>query len=110
MTKVTWEQLPKIIEAAASKVIEEQTNQLKADVVAAWPVATGASQRGWQIREYKSGSFALVNFVSGDNGYNYVRDLWRGLPFGSKQLPNGGDPILQRNLRELQGKLEGMVL
>ena len=110
MVKVTWAQLPKIIATEASEIVETRTRKLYADVVSSWPVKTGKSKAGWKVRGYKAGGWAIVNFVKSPDGYNYVADLWAGLPKGSAQLPNGGDPILAGHMIALKRDLSRMKL
>ncbi len=110
MKKVSWEALPRIIGGKTSAIVKEQTIHLKNDLVAAWPVKSGRSRAGWKVRTYKTGHYAVVNFVKSPKGYNYVADLWEGTPRGSEQLPNGGDPILYRNALELRKRLDRMKL
>ena len=110
MKKVSWEALPGIITTEVSEVLEKTTRELSQDIKAAWPVASGRSKAGWKVRRYKSGNFAVVNFVKAPGGYNYVADLWEGMPKGSSQLPNGGDPILRRHQIRLRREFEGLTL
>ena len=110
MEKVTWQGLPRKIDKATSKIVESQTKVLYSDIVRAWPVKSGKSKAGWRVRDYVSGHYAVVNFVRSPEGYNYVADLWIGLPVGSDQLPNGGDPILARNIIQLRSRLGGMKI
>lgn len=110
MVKVSWNQLPKIITNEVSKVVEKRTQKLYLDIVNVWPVKTGKSKAGWKVRQYKPGGWAIVNFVKGPQGYNYVADLWAGLPKGSAQLPNGGYPVMARHLILLKKDLEGVKL
>jgi len=110
MVKVSWAQLPSVINLAASRIVEKRTRKLYAEIVSVWPVKTGKSKAGWKVRGYKAGGWAIVNFVKGPEGYNYVADLWYGLPKGSSQLPNGGYPVLARHLHLLKSELRGMKL
>ncbi len=110
MRKVSWADLPRIINAEASRIVERRTKLMFADIVSSWPVKSGKSKAGWKVRGYKPGGWAIVNFVRSPDGYDYVADLWAGLPRGSSQLPNGGDPILLRHTIMLKKDLKGMVL
>jgi len=110
MVKVSWNQLPSVINKAASKIVEKRTAKLYRDVVQVWPVKTGRSKAGWKMRSYDDGSWTIVNFVKAPEGYNYVPDLWAGLPLGSSQLPNGGYPIFARHMIALRRDLDRMKL
>jgi len=108
-TKVKFEELQGIIVKATKKVIKKRTYKLKDDIVAAWPVKSGASKAGWKVWGHRAG-WTISNHVVSPEGHDYVPNLWVGLPLGSRQLPNGGDPIVQRQLRLLRNDLRGMDL
>lgn len=104
MKRVPFSRLSKTIEATFDKIIKKSTVDLKDDIVSNWPVKTGRSKRGWAISvqaQFDGKHYIIYNPVRGENNYPYVRDLWRGLPAGSKQLPNGGDPIVARHIHKL---------
>jgi hypothetical protein len=96
MKKITWEQLPKTVQLAMMPVLRKRSKLLKTDIVAAWPVKSGRSKAGWKLRGNQYSS-SVVNHVVSPEGYDYVPRLWEGLPLGSRQLPNGGDPIVRRH-------------
>jgi hypothetical protein len=61
-------------------------------IVKAWPVDTGRSRRAWDLYPTPDG-------ISVFNGVSYSGVLWNGRVFngkwyGSEQMPNGGQPIL----------------
>ena len=107
--KVTFEQAPKHIDAAARKVIKHHVYRLRDDIVHAWPIKSGRSKAGWKVHGHRSGH-TIANHVVSPKGYDYVPQLWVGLPLGSKQLPNGGDPIVQRRWKLLRKDLKRMKL
>ena len=109
MKKITWEQLPGVVAVSTMKIMRKRSRLLKNDLVAVWPVRSGASRAGWKVigNQYSS---AVINRVISPEGYDYVPNLWMGLPLGSKQLPNGGDPILRRHAKALKKDLKRMVL
>ncbi len=109
MKTITWGQLPKVVEQATMKIVRKRSQLLKADLVAAWPVKSGASRAGWKVIGNQHSS-AVVNRVVSPEGYDYVPNLWRGLPLGSRQLPNGGDPIVRRHAKALKRDLKDMQL
>ena len=109
MKKVKFNQLQGVIEVAARRVIKKRTYLLKDDIVKAWPVKSGRSKDGWKVHGHRAG-WTISNHVVSPEGHDYVPNLWIGLPLGSRQLPNGGDPIVQRQLRLLRRDLKGMDL
>ncbi len=109
MKKITWGQLPKLIDQKAKMVVQKRTHALRAEIVAVWPVKSGRSKAGWKIRGNQHG-YSIVNNVKSPEGYDYVPNLWIGLPVGSAQLPNGGDPIYQRHARLLMKDFKRMKL
>ncbi len=87
----------KVIDLHIRKVLSSRTQALKADIVAAWPVKSGRSKAGWRIQANQY-SWSVVNSVSNpETGEEYVDDLWKGLPWGSSQMPLGGDPIVRKH-------------
>ncbi len=107
--KVKFSQLFGIIDKATKEVLKETTYALKDDIVASWPVKSGRSKAGWKVWGHRSG-WTISNHVKSPEGYDYVPQLWEGLPGGSRQLPHGGDPIYQKHLLILEKNLEEMVL
>ena len=109
MKKVKWENLPSVINKATMVVVRKRSHLLKEDLKAAWPVKSGRSRAGWKVQGNQYSS-SVVNRVVSPEGHDYVPRLWEGLPLGSRQMPNGGDPIVQRNARALEKELKGMNL
>ena len=81
----------------ARRVLSTSTKLLKDDIVRSWPVKTGRSKAGWKIRANQYSPAVVNNVRNPITGANYVDDLWRGLPWGSDQLPLGGDPIFLKH-------------
>ncbi len=108
-TKVRFEDLFGIIDKAARKVIKERMYLLKDDVVNAWPVKSGRSKMGWSVYAHRSG-WTLSNAVKSPEGFDYVPQLWIGMPVGSRQMPLGGDPILQMHHELLKAELKELRL
>ena len=106
-TKVRFDQVFGIIEKSAKAVIKKRTYALKEDIVRAWPVKSGRSKAGWKVWAHRAG-WTISNHVVSPEGHDYVPNLWVGLPLGSRQLPNGGDPIVQRHVKLLRKGLKGM--
>ncbi len=105
--KVRFDQVFGIIDAATKQVIKDRTYKLKNEIVAIWPVKSGRSKAGWKIRGNQYG-WSVVNNVKSPEGYDYVPNLWFGLPLGSPKLPNGGDPVFQRHMLLLEKDLKRM--
>jgi len=88
------------------RVLSARSKLMKDDIVASWPVKTGRSKAGWKIRSNQYSASVVNNVRNPITGANYVDDLWRGLPWGSSQLPLGGDPIFAKHaylfLRDLK--------
>jgi len=94
---VNLEKVKGAIDERIRLVLSKRTKLMKDDIVNAWPVKTGRSKAGWRIRANQYSS-AVVNKVRNPiTGVAYVDDLWRGLPWGSDQLPLGGDPIFAKH-------------
>lgn len=109
MKKVRWEDLFGITDRAVKEVIKKHSYALKEDIQAAWPVKTGKSKAGWRVYGHRYG-WTVSNNVVSPEGHDYVPNLWLGMPIGSPQLPNGGDPIVQRRRVLLEKDLKRIKL
>lgn len=101
--KLSWDQLTPHLKKKASDIVERNAMQFFRDIVRVWPVDTGRSRAAWKIEEIATARWLVSNNV------NYSQYLWVGLPVGSKQLPNGGQPILNATVRKLERELRELV-
>ncbi len=99
--EMTWDQLSSSIERSIDQAVHDSMVELKTDIQAAWPVATGRSRAAWKVEEQPTG-WAVTNHI------DYSGYLWEGLPRGSKQMPYGGDPIYQSWLPTLKRNIENI--
>ena len=87
------------IERESIKVIETESLTLKANLVTAAPVDTGAFKRSWSIKKLNPLHFQISNRM------NYADVLWGGW---SKQWPAGGTPLLERANNAMHRRFKGI--
>lgn len=105
-TKISLNRITGKIIEDVKPVYRYHAHKLKEELVNNWPVATGRSRDGWRVQANQYDWTVVNSVVNPVTGEHYVEDLWDGLPRGSRQLPNGGMPILRRSAAMLQADLK----
>ncbi len=109
---MTWEEAEIAIKQGLDKTIERSMHNLKNNLQLEWPVDTGRSKEGFDVVQSQNPiphtqGWAVVNYVvNPDTKESYIPDLWKGLPWGSKQLPFGADPIFDTWFYKFQDNLK----
>lgn len=97
----------------SERALKRTVYKLHTDLIKAAPVDTGSFKIAWKVREENPQKFYITNAME------YTSILWRGRrPFpngkgkmqmyGSKQWPEGGDPMLAKSNIALQKQLDAI--
>ena len=97
--------------AQRDRLVAEMVVNLEAELIRKTPVDTGQLKSAWDADRLSDGSYVL------SNNLQYADSIFRGIRLvptksggmktvGSKQLPDGVYPIVEKHLKELDKRLK----
>ena len=99
--------------AKRDRLVAEMVMNLEAELIRKTPVDTGQLKAAWETDKLSDGSYIL------SNNMQYADAIFRGIRLvptkgggmktvGSKQMPTGVYPIVEKHLQELDKRLKNL--